>query len=280
MRARLTRPRGLAAVALTVAGAAALGAVLAPHSNAGSRRPAHPQRFRTVSLTCGSTVTTSVTLANDLTNCPGRGLTIGAANVTVNLNGHTIDGQGSFYGVYVGSASDTVENGTIHNFSIGVQLFGDGSKAENLRISNVEDGLDVADSHHVVSGNTIFGTAGFGINGGSANNQYLNNTVQGAALQGIRLGGANATVSGNKVLSSGTEGIQVDGDGAKLTGNVSNGNGSDGILVTSPKATLSKNLAFFNTKLGIHAEPGDTDATGNKAAGNGSLHQCADVVCS
>jgi copper-binding protein NosD len=280
MLARLTHPRGLLAVASTVAVAAALGAVLAPHSNAGGRRPAHATRPRSTTLTCGATVTASVTLADDLTNCPGRGLTIGAANVTVNLNGHTIDGQGSYYGVYVGSAGDTVENGTIHSFSVGVQLNGDGSKAVNLRITNVEDGLDVADSHHVVSSNAIFDTAGFGINGGGASNQYLNNTVQGAAVQGIRLGGANATLTGNRVLSSGTEGIQVDGDGAKLTGNVANGNGGDGIVVTSPRATLSKNQAFFNTKLGIAAEPGDTDATGNKAAGNGSLHQCADVVCS
>jgi copper-binding protein NosD len=278
MLARLTRARGLLAVASTVAAAAAIGSVLAPHSNAGRAAPSAP--LRPAALPCGATVTTSTTLANDLTNCPGRGLTIAAANVTVNLNGHTIDGQGSYYGVYVSSPSDTVENGTIHNFSIGVQVLGDGSKALNLRITNVEDGLDVADNHHVVSGNTIFDTAGFGINGGGANNQYLNNTVQGAAVQGIRLGGANATLTGNKVLSSGTEGIQVDGDGAKLTGNVTNGNGSDGLVVTSPRATLSKNIAFFNTKLGIDAAPGDTDATGNKAGGNGSLHQCADVVCS
>lgn len=280
MRAGLTRPRRFTAVALAVAAAAALGAVLVPHSNAGSRRPARAALPRSTSLSCGDTVTTSVTLANDLTNCPNRGLTIGAANVVLNLNGHTIGGQGSYYGVYINAANDTVENGTIHGFSIGVQVLGDGSKAENLRITDVEDGLDVADGHHVISGNVIFATAGFGINGAGANNQYLNNAVQGARLQGMHLGGANATVTGNRVLSSDTEGMQIDGDGAKLTGNVVNGNGSDGIFVTTPRATLSKNLAFFNTKLGIHAEPGDTDATGNKASGNGSLHQCTDLVCS
>jgi Periplasmic copper-binding protein (NosD) len=278
MRPSLTRRRGLVLVAATAAAAAALGAVLTPHSSAGSPAPA--ARLRAVSLACGSTVTTSVTLATDLTDCPGRGVTVAAAHVTLNLNGHTISGQGSFYGVYVSSGSVTVENGTIHSFSVGVQLFGDGSRAQNLRISNVEDGIDVGENHHLITGNTIFNTAGFGIFDNGANNQYTSNTVQGAGSQGISLSGANETVGGNKVLSSGTEGIQVDGAGAKLTGNVANGNGGDGILVTTARATLSANQAFFNTKLGIAAAPGDTDASGNKASGNGALHQCADVVCS
>jgi len=133
----------------------------------------------------------------------------------------------------------------------------------------------------VVTGNTISNTSRQGINGNGANSQYTNNTVQGAGSQGILLtGGANATVSGNRVLSGDTDGIQVDGVGAKLTSNVANGNAGDGILVTNPQATLSKNQAFFNTKLGVDATPGDTDAGSNKAGGTGALHQCADVVCS
>jgi hypothetical protein len=41
---------------------------------------------------CGQTLTHSVKLANDLTNCPGDGLVIGADGITVDLNDHTIDG--------------------------------------------------------------------------------------------------------------------------------------------------------------------------------------------
>ncbi|MGZ8648724.1 MAG: hypothetical protein ACXW08_08870, partial [Solirubrobacteraceae bacterium] len=43
-------------------------------------------------LQCGQTVTHSVKLKADLTDCPGNGLVIGANDVTVDLNGHTIDG--------------------------------------------------------------------------------------------------------------------------------------------------------------------------------------------
>jgi hypothetical protein len=41
---------------------------------------------------CGDTLTQSVKLVNDLTSCPTDGLVIGADGITVDLNGHTIDG--------------------------------------------------------------------------------------------------------------------------------------------------------------------------------------------
>ena len=41
---------------------------------------------------CGDTLTHSVKLTADLTDCPGDGLVIGADGITVDLNGHTIDG--------------------------------------------------------------------------------------------------------------------------------------------------------------------------------------------
>src|SRR3981081_3458550 len=43
-------------------------------------------------LSCGSTVTTSVTLSHDLLNCPVDGLVVGASGITINLNGHRITG--------------------------------------------------------------------------------------------------------------------------------------------------------------------------------------------
>ena len=66
-------------VALMLAGALAVGTATA------SATPAS-------TVTCGQTLTHSVRLANDLSNCPGDGLVIGAPGVTVDLNGHTIDG--------------------------------------------------------------------------------------------------------------------------------------------------------------------------------------------
>jgi len=46
-------------------------------------------------ISCGDTITSDVKLDADLTNCPGDGLVIGADNITVDLDGHTIDGNGT-----------------------------------------------------------------------------------------------------------------------------------------------------------------------------------------
>jgi hypothetical protein len=43
-------------------------------------------------VACGDTITHDTTLHNDLTNCTTDGLVIGADNITLDLNGHTIDG--------------------------------------------------------------------------------------------------------------------------------------------------------------------------------------------
>ena len=42
---------------------------------------------------CGDTITTDTTLDSDLVNCPNNGIIIGADNITLDLNGHTIDGD-------------------------------------------------------------------------------------------------------------------------------------------------------------------------------------------
>jgi hypothetical protein len=45
-------------------------------------------------LECGDTITADTTLERDLTGCPSNGIVIGADGVTLDLNGHTISGDG------------------------------------------------------------------------------------------------------------------------------------------------------------------------------------------
>src|SRR5919201_3818291 len=42
---------------------------------------------------CGDTITVNTKLVSDLVNCPNNGLVIGADNITLDLNGHVIDGD-------------------------------------------------------------------------------------------------------------------------------------------------------------------------------------------
>src|SRR5512132_245638 len=75
-------------------------------------------------VTCGQQVTASITVDNDLTNCPGKGLVVGADNITIDLNGHRIDGDEvaepfdfASDGVDVGDHDGvTVRNGQVTEF--------------------------------------------------------------------------------------------------------------------------------------------------------------------
>ena len=75
-------------------------------------------------VTCGSTVTTDVTLTADL-DCPsGDGVILGS-NVTLDLGGHSLVGGGSGVGVqtsFLSEGGNTIRNGTIENWETGILL--------------------------------------------------------------------------------------------------------------------------------------------------------------
>lgn len=69
-------------------------------------------------------ITSSVVLTNDL-NCSGDGLTVRASNVTINLNGHKLVGQGTGVGIRVpatdeGTTGVRIENGSVESFGSGI----------------------------------------------------------------------------------------------------------------------------------------------------------------
>ena len=77
------------------------------------------------SVSCGQTITSSVRLTNDLTDCSGDGLVIGADAITVDLDGHTIDGIGLGAGVRnTGFDAVAVIGGTVTEFDDGILFAG------------------------------------------------------------------------------------------------------------------------------------------------------------
>jgi parallel beta-helix repeat protein len=83
---------------------------------------------------CGERITTDTTLHKDLVNCPNNGIIVGADNVTLDLNGHLIDGdgetpaagchprKGEFCDVGVlnrGHDGVTVMHGSVREFNVG-----------------------------------------------------------------------------------------------------------------------------------------------------------------
>ena len=95
---------------------------------------ASPASAQTVS--CGQVLTAGVRLDNDLVDCPGNGLVIGAAGITVDLNGHRVDGlsrsgpcvpdclQGRGIDNTAGYDRVSIRNGTVTQFERGVILVG------------------------------------------------------------------------------------------------------------------------------------------------------------
>ena len=103
-------------------------------------------------VSCGDKITTDTRLDSDLRNCPNNGIVIGADGVTLNLNGHTIDGDGERFAacprdkicdvgvVSIGHDGVTVRGGSIRQFDYGV-LVGSARRARVLDVSSAQNRL-------------------------------------------------------------------------------------------------------------------------------------------
>jgi parallel beta-helix repeat protein len=205
----------------------------------------------TTTVACGQTLTHSVRLANDLTNCSGHGLVIGADGITVDLNGHTIDGTvtptdcdrpepGEFRNGIQNDGNDrvTIFNGTIRQFDTGVSA---GSDDSGMSDSRVHD-LTLVDNR--------FNGVGIGSGAGpaaTADNLIDHNVVSsdGPCSGGLKhnTGDRNRFID-NRIDHVGDVGIVICCGG---TGNVAQGNtvshtGHDGILVfVNPRTRIADN---------------------------------------
>jgi large repetitive protein len=105
-------------------------------------------------VNCGHTITADTTLDSDLLDCPNNGIVIGADDITLDLSGHTIGGDGQLVdpcpegefcdaGVLTdGHDGVTVMNGSVRDFATGVAVGG----ARNVRLARLAS-----------SGNAFFG---------------------------------------------------------------------------------------------------------------------------
>ena len=223
--------------------------------------PAQAKPPETVS--CGQTLTHSVKLANDLTDCPSNGLVVGADDVTVDLNGHTIDGDGELVadcpgfpgpdcdvgvqntGGYKGV---TIEGGKLREFAYGVEVFGGASHNRVRHISSTHNlfrgiliGGGITDSQ-VEHNSTSDNGAGIVLCCSSTNVRIEWNSVSGNG-DGIVVRGsdnnriANNSVSDNTDIGEGSEGIGIgiEGNDNEVSHNRLNGNADNIGLVRRPQ---------------------------------------------
>jgi parallel beta-helix repeat protein len=209
------------------------------------------------SVECGATIIRNTTLHHDLINCPNNGILIGADNVTLDLNGHRVDGDGTLVGsclpgtfcdggiVNDGHSGLIVKGGSITDFGVGIFISrGDKNSIRRLFLDdNYFDGLVVIDSVQLeAEGNSMSrnglvphfaGAAMFGVTDAS----ITNNRLSGNGDQGLfAVNSSNRNRIVHNTFSGDTEsGLSVDGNGNYVSGNriVGGGiilNGDDNIL--------------------------------------------------
>lgn len=232
-------------------------------------------------VACGETITADTTLDGDLVDCPNNGILIGAHDITLDLNGHTIDGDGAPTGDQcsedefcdVGVGNDDYNHvriigGTITGFDFGVYLFSTGANAlrDLETIENVFSGIILGEAVRTrVRGNTTSRNAGPDSGVGitmfaSHNNRIIDNTSAHNAELGIHLIGSDRNhIRRNRVRRNPEDGIIVEGDRNRIGRNRVVGN-AIGIDIFSRREGSVGNVVRRNRVLdaprpGIYVSP-------------------------
>jgi parallel beta-helix repeat protein len=201
---------------------------------------------------CGQIITQSIRLANDLVNCPGTGLVIGADRITIDLAGHSISGvnaSGSEGIADDGQPGARILNGRIERFLLsGVGL----RKAPQSTVSNLTiraigaGGVEPLASAGVLVKN-------------SPNTSVLVSTIANdvAAYQsdGVDVLSSKGTVvTGNRLLKNAWNGVFVlDSPATNIIGNTFDGNQHQGLEMNlgSDRSVLAWNYVAHSVSNGL-----------------------------
>jgi parallel beta-helix repeat protein len=180
---------------------------------------------------CGDTITADTTLDSDLVDCPSNGIVIGADDITLDLNGHTVGGDGTEFA------------GCPENEFCDIGLLNDGHDGVKLRDGSVR--------------RFAFGALVVG----SRRNRVVDITVSRNAGTGIILfKSSRNTVIGNSARANG---LQLDQGGISLNrshhnlieGNALRRNGDLGVFMEiSDNNRIRKNRMFGHPEGGVIAE--------------------------
>jgi hypothetical protein len=219
-------------------------------------------------LTCGKTITKDRKLKADVLDCPGDGLLIEGNDITLDLNGHRIDGDGAVGSFGIRSSNDS-----------GVVIKGGGGG----RVTGFDDGVRIGGgAGNVIRGVEIKGSKSTGLELNSSNgSRAVNNAVVGSKAFGIQLVAIDdARVLENEVVGPRNSSFSVTGisvnnptsEGNLVKGNLVRGGaaGTWGILVngTAQGTRISRNVTRGSSQEGIQVYD---NAAGSVVRGNRSL---------
>ena len=202
---------------------------------------------------CADVITEDTTLDSDLVDCPWIGVVIRADDVTLDLDGHTIDGDGDEYGAGIHSAGFdgvTIEGGTVTEFEDGVRLDGRESIVRRLTLrANYRTGITVSGSGHRIEHNRLESNFWTGMSFGVSASEIRDNAVSGSFY--ATGGSLTDSVFRANSASVNKDGFRVIAVDSRVTRNLAVGNEGPGIVVASVRSDIDGNVALENGYDGI-----------------------------
>jgi parallel beta-helix repeat protein len=197
-------------------------------------------------VSCGDTITADTTLDGDLVDCPSNGIVIGADGITVDLNGHTIDGDGELEDCPEGEPCDigilsdghaevTVRDGAVREFAVAVIVGG----APNNRL------LHLSLTRSTFSGALIFDSPG---------TRFERNTVVANGLNTDQAGvgvfsSPDSRISRNEISDNGDIGVfGQEADDIVFERNVVSGHPEAAFLIEGSRNVFTRNRLTRNAE--------------------------------
>jgi parallel beta-helix repeat protein len=236
-----------------------------------------------VTLECGQTITKDTTLTADVSNCPGVGIRIGADDITLDLNGHTVSAaerrNPTAHGIFNSGHDDvSIVGGTVRGFgAYGVRLArADRNVVQDMTLDANFTGIGLVESDRgLIRRLTITGAKFVGVNlTGGSSNRVRENQITGGNGAGIFIQnsqnepGRDHRITSNQLDGNGIV-VQAGPTGVRLTSNTVRRALSDGIASYDPSTIFLGNVATENHGRGIYTPNGWIDRGGNQEPGNG-----------
>jgi parallel beta-helix repeat protein len=222
-----------------------------------------------ISPSCGQVITQNVVLTSNLNCADSDGLIVGASDIVIDLNGHTISGPdvnsqektSSKVGVMIPNMNNVVvQDGTLQGFQAGVLMTGSQNVelksivSKNNQIGLFSTGASIVNAHLSILMNNEIGFAGHSTQQPTVENNILYQN----ALAGITLVNTdNGVVTLNSITESGN-GIYVDNQSNNNNVNFNNVllneidlNNANGLPVNTNGNTYDQNNCMTSNPSGI-----------------------------
>jgi parallel beta-helix repeat protein len=213
-------------------------------------------------VSCGDTIVADTTLDSDLVNCPNNGVVIGADDVTLDLNGHRIDGDGELTEgcaedvicddgvVNDGHARVTIRDGSVREFALGV-LVGGARKMRLLDLSvtrNMFPGVVIGESTGTKLKRSVLAANGLDTDEAglvvfrSARSRIVRNSIRRNGDIGVFAEGAGNNIFARNKLSGNPEAAMlVEGSNRNLFDRNRVVRNGEGITVGGDRNTITRN---------------------------------------